>query len=78
MAISGRENFDDNLLHCKHGYSMDKDYVCFFLPLQLIDRVQSGVAGSIGKVYFSTHTEVQDVIRIGQFSLLQQVQHRLF
>ena len=50
----------------------------YLYPLQLIVKVQSGFAGSIGKVCASTRSEVQDIIRIGQLSLSQQIQHKLF
>jgi len=53
-------------------------YTVYLYPLQLIDKVQSGFAGSIGKVCASTRSEVQDIITIGQLSLSQQIQHKLF
>ena len=53
----------------------------FYVYTQLIDRVETGLAGSIdsiGRVCLSTQSDVQDVMQIGQLSLKQQIQNGLF
>ncbi len=52
--------------------------VVIIIPMQLIDKVQAKSHSGFGNIFLDSGTGVLDIIRIGQFTVSQQIKHGLF